>query len=208
MPNAEVVRAAKLFQRFKIRELARKPIVTHQPAAGLKIPTYSNPFLPGPKREDTKCRLPSRYSLRRQKELFKAAKLLVTTGKDSTALNFLPLGPKMQPRVIGGGVDKALSAIRSKGRTVSVAGPTSPRAPVDSSTIGKVTEVVWEGKPSPRKQIGMYDGRKTAFKLHRWEREREGRQKDIQKQVHGMDQRISEWRNRRTGRTAGAKLPF
>ncbi|KAG8833878.1 hypothetical protein FRC17_009919 [Serendipita sp. 399] len=195
MSQTEVVRAAKLFQRFKVRELARKPLQLYQPAPGVKVPLLRNPFLPGVKREDGKARLPSSYSLRRQKELLKAAKLLVSTGKDPTALTFLPPGPKAQARVIGGGVDKALASIRSKGSTVTVAGVTPVQGPVHTSAIAKTSEVTWHGKPTPRKRFGMYEGRKEAFKLQKWEREKKGRTKEIQKQIQGMDQRISEWRN-------------
>ncbi|CAG7848068.1 SubName: Full=Uncharacterized protein {ECO:0000313/EMBL:CCA71838.1} [Serendipita indica DSM 11827] len=200
-----VVRAARLFERFKARELCQKPLFVPKNATNGQLPHLHNPFVPGVRTPSSTRSLPSRYSLRRQKELLKAARLLVATGQDPTALNFLPPGPKTQSRITGGGVDKALKSIKKKEDVVSVAGVANV---LDPSISQEPKEVVWVGKPRPRKTIGMYEGRKIAFKRPKSERERQGKADTIRTQMKGMEKRIDEWRNRRAGRTAGTKLPF
>ncbi|PVG01953.1 hypothetical protein CPB86DRAFT_772963 [Serendipita vermifera] len=201
-----IARANSLFLRFKARELKRAPISLHPLKEKRSIPEYHNPFLSTPK-SDGKGHHSSRYSLRRQKELLKAANLLVNTRQDVNALNFLPIGPKSLPRITGGGVEKALAALGKEGKTISMSGTTtSHRATTDIPASEQ--EVVWKGSPPPRKDIGMYESRRVAFKRHRWERERKERRETIRKQIQGMDKRIAEWRNRRADKTAGTKLPF
>ena len=191
--TSTVVRAAKLFGRFKARELVqKKPVSLPEGTTNEQLPQLRNPFIYGARRSPTSKGLPSPYSLRRQKELFKAARLLVATGKDLTALDFLPLGPKTQLRVTGGGVDKALASIKKKEDTISVAGVTNVLKP---STSDAPKEVAWVGEPKPRKTIGMYEGRKIAFKRHKSERERQEKADVIQAQLKGMEKRIEDWRN-------------
>jgi hypothetical protein len=229
MSQTALTRANRLFTLFKQRELSRIPIKYETTEAGTSIPKFDNPFLSAPKAPGSKTTRGPKYSLRRQKELLKAAKLLSQTGVDPTALQFLPPGPKTVERVTGGGVDKALTALRGNA-TVSVAGITSAMAYGKASSASggddPTTDVgaIWRGKPNPRKTIGMYEGRKVAFKRHIWERERKERQTTIKKAVQGMEQRVDEWRKvclcayyqfnqltlhqRREGKTAGTKLPF
>lgn len=199
MSQAALTRANRLFTLFKQRELSRTPIKYETTESGLTVPKFDNPFIPLPKLAGSKaCRAP-RYSLRRQKELLKAAKLLSQSGRDPTALSFLPLGPKAMERVSGGGVDKALNALRGDA-AISVAGTTNTLSShAEGLSVGgddpkPDVQVIWNGKPHPRKKIGMYEGRKVAFKRHIWEREQKDRQSSIKKAIQGMEQRVDEWR--------------
>jgi Mitochondrial ribosomal protein mL59 len=181
-----IARASNLFIRFKARELARSPSASQTLS---ELPTYTNPFLSS-KPEGAKFHRPSKYSLRRQKELLKAARLLSQTGHDLSAEKLLPPGPKALSRISGGGVNKALAALGRKDSAISVSGKTERAQPISEGE----PEVNWIGAPRPRKNHGLYEGRKVAFKLHKWEREQRGRRDAIKKQVQGMDQRIDEWR--------------
>jgi hypothetical protein len=185
-----IARASNLFMRFKARELARSPAASQTLSEDRKIPTVPNPFLSS-KPGGAKFHRTSKYSLRRQKELLKAARLLSQTGHDPSAENLLPPGPKALSRISGGGIDKALAALGRKDSAISMAGKTER---TQSLSEGE-QEVNWIGSPRPRKKHGLYEGRKVAFKLHKWEREQRGRRDAIKKQVQGMDQRIDEWRS-------------
>jgi hypothetical protein len=188
-----IARANNLFLRFKARELKRTPISLHPLQEKRTIPELHNPFLSTPK-PDGKGHHSSRYSLRRQKELLKAANVLVNTRQDVNALNFLPIGPKSLPRVTGGGVEKALAALGKEGKTISLSGTTTNHHAM-TEPLTSEQEVIWRGSPRPRKNVGMYESRRVAFKRHRWERERKERRETIRKQIQGMDTRIAEWRN-------------
>jgi len=197
----EVLRASTLLTKFKARELSRQPVAMKQLADGSKIPEYMNPFLSTAKAANANKHSGSRYSLRRQKELLKAAHVLTQSGHpDANQLTkFLPPGPKTVTRVTGGGVDKALAALGRRNSTISVAGVSKVLVPADEPRVEEPStenpEVIWRGTPRARKPIGMYEGRKVAFKRHIWERERKERQALITKQVESMEERISTWRN-------------
>ncbi|KIM34191.1 hypothetical protein M408DRAFT_13788 [Serendipita vermifera MAFF 305830] len=207
--SAEVLRASRLLTQFKTRESLRQPTSLKRLGSGVEVPEFLNPFLSTAKAANANKHSGSRYSLRRQKELLKAAQVLIQSGDyDKNLVNFLPPGPKTTSRVSGGGVDKALAALGRADSTVSVAGVTKPVNRAEQAPSSAAPEVIWKGVPPPRKSIGMYEGRKVAFKRHIWEREHKERQASIKKQVQGMDERIETWRNRRAGKTAGTKLPF
>lgn len=192
---AEVLRASQLLTRFKTRELSRQPLALKQLSTGVEVPQFLNPFLSTAKTANANKHSGSKYSLRRQKELLKAARVLALSGDhDPSLVQFLPPGPKTTVRIGGGGVDKALAALGRADSTISVAGIIKPASSLERSS--KVTpEVLWKGVPRPRKPIGMYEGRKVAFKRHIWEREHKERQASIKKQIQGMDERIETWRN-------------
>lgn len=227
MSNA-VIRASKLINRFKTRELSREPISYAQINKTDSIPRYSNPFLPSIKDPAKKSRVGPRYSLRRQKELIKAAQLLASTpveeNGDPNALAILPPSPKSLSRVTGGGVDRALKELGKEQATVTVKEKTTS---IGNNLLSPQEKgVIWLGKPSPRNELGIYEGRKFAFKRHIWERDQPDRQEATKRQLSGMDRRVTEWRQvrfisaqpnmpyfdtnskRRTGKTAGSKLPF
>jgi Mitochondrial ribosomal protein mL59 len=196
---AEVLRASTLLTRFRARELSRQPVAMRQLDNGSKIPEYFNPFLSTAKAANANKHSGSKYSLRRQKELVKAAQVLIQSGHpDVNLIKILPPGPKTMTRVSGGGVNKALAALGRGNSTISVAGVTKLPVPADKARTElslETPEVIWRGTPRARKPIGMYEGRKVAFKRHIWEREHRERQSSIKKQVRGMEERISTWRN-------------
>jgi hypothetical protein len=196
---AEVLRASTLLTRFKARELSRQPVSLKQLDNGSKIPEYLNPFLSTAKAANANKHSGSKYSLRRQKELLKAAQMLIQSGHpDSDLAKILPPGPKTTTRVSGGGVNKALAALGRGNSTISVAGVTNVSIPADKLPTEpslETPEVIWRGVPRARRPIGMYEGRKVAFKRHIWEREQKERHTSIRKQVQGMEERISTWRN-------------
>jgi Mitochondrial ribosomal protein mL59 len=185
-----------LLTRFRARELSRQPVALKQLDNGNKIPEYFNPFLSTAKAANANKHSGSKYSLRRQKELLKAAQVLIQSGHpDPNLVKFLPPGPKTMTRVSGGGVNKALAALGRGNSTISVAGVTVPADKARPELSLETPEVIWKGIPRARKPIGMYEGRKVAFKRHIWEREHRERQSSIKKQVRGMEERISTWRN-------------
>jgi len=217
----EVARATALLNRFKLRELSRFPLSLEQPVKdGVLVPRLRNPFLPSPLSEDTNSgrRDGPKYSLRRQKELIKAAKLVGSSILEGTPLHdpdaskFLPRGPKSVTKVYGGGALRALNSMRNGDQIAKIAGLT---APADASTTSKTTtlslqerEVIWVGKPKQRSGKGIYEGRRVPFKTHIWEREKPFLEAAKKKHLAAMSGRIGEWRNRRAGRTVGTKLPF
>ena len=194
--SGEILRASTLLTRFKARELSRQPVAVKQLNTGVDVPEFLNPFLSTAKAANANKHSGNRYSLRRQKELLKAARVLVQSSDyDANLVNFLPPGTKTTSRVSGGGVDKALAALGRAHSTLSVAGVTKPATILEKTASMNPPEVFWRGTPRPRKPIGMYEGRKVAFKRHIWEREHKERQASIKKQVQSMEERIDTWRN-------------
>ena len=155
-----------LVSRFRLRELKRS-----LPAASPAAPSRAvqNPFVPH-LNPATNCWAPPRYSLRRQADLVKRARL-------EGRLHLLPPGPKSVPaqaQAQAGGFDNA---------------PADLAAPVE-----------WLGAVKIRNPIGadvgnrLYAGKKQMFKGHKWERVRRRRRKYQRILMRDMAERILRWR--------------
>lgn len=159
----QIARSQALLQKFKSRHLSPNSLVRRPPlgfvnvpiipnssstvpskdalapdAAKAKkqtvlVPRLLNPFLLGPRSPITHRKDSPKYSLRRQKELLKAAKLLAAGPSGNPQPHWqqmLPLSPKglRKPREgMGGGIDKALKELHRmnwKARGIPVAGVT------------------------------------------------------------------------------------
>ncbi|KAG7448754.1 uncharacterized protein BT62DRAFT_946399 [Guyanagaster necrorhizus] len=196
-------------KRFRLHEikglrhhLKRYGPLPEKPDANPKALLLPNPFLP--RFNPTSGRwAPPKYSLRRQAELVKQAKVTKT-------LHLLPPGPKLRAAEI-------------------LAAPTkSPRLNLDEKKKalrgGWLSKVEWVGKVNEKQVKGaesgtrLYSGKKRMFKGHKWERVKRRRFNYKKILLRDMDQRImrykSYYKNRRPNPLATpqvnkkAKLPF
>ncbi|KAF4564577.1 54S ribosomal protein L25, mitochondrial [Pleurotus pulmonarius] len=143
-------------------------------------PSLPNPFLPLLNPHTAKWR-PPKYSLRRQAELVKMAKI-------SNTLHLLPPGPKFAA------LDHAVPPIADELASTS-------EAPSKAAEDGAwSTPVEWQGefksKAVSGAEIGsrLYSGKKRMFKGHRWERVLEKRKKKRVILMRDMAKRVASYK--------------
>jgi large subunit ribosomal protein L25 len=175
---------------------------TDVPAAvkptGPQLGSFANPFLPT--KVNGKWRAP-KYSLRRQKELVKAARVL------GGAMDLLPPGPKMPDPVAAAAAAKAASALsvtQAKANTNTNATTKVVGRDVYSEAWAKA-KVVWttEIRDVPvakDRSLGhgaarVYTGRKIKFKGHKWERTLRRTTYHRHVLMRDMEQRISKYKS-------------
>ncbi|PPQ96824.1 hypothetical protein CVT26_005993 [Gymnopilus dilepis] len=179
--------AMQAIKRFRRRELADlmghlrifgalpEPAPSATPAKLGENIVLPNPFLPK-KNPKTGNWRPPKYSLRRQAELVKMAKI-------SGTLSTLPPGPK---------------TFAAKLREERV--QNALRAAIKRSAI-KWDKVIWAGEAKPKTNAGvqsgtrLYAGRKRMFKGHLWERKRAERIKKHTILMRDMAARVERYKN-------------
>jgi large subunit ribosomal protein L25 len=168
-----------LVNRFRLRELKNSLPIAASTSSSMRA--VKNPFIPHLNPE-TNCWAPPRYSLRRQAELIKKARL---EGK----LHLLPPGPKLTSMDILAAqppkLEEQVSKEKGKERAMK---------------IDVATPVEWLGEVKIREPIGanvgnrLYAGRKQMFKGHKWERVIRRRRKYQRILMRDMAERILRWR--------------
>ncbi|THV00706.1 hypothetical protein K435DRAFT_963867 [Dendrothele bispora CBS 962.96] len=200
--------ALQAIRKFRLHELkglqahiARNGPLPQAPPSKHAI-ALPNPFVPH-LNPQTKRWTPPKYSLRRQAELIKKARL---TGPEAVAA--LPPGPKMhRPGVVA----KELRANQPKDAT---------NVEEDEALAFKVN---WVGKFTPEKvkssaaRVPLYENKKRMFKGHKWERTKERRMNHRYMLLRDMAKRVKaykEYNHKRKPdplkptRSTKAKLPF
>jgi large subunit ribosomal protein L25 len=209
---ASVVRASAQVQAFRVRSLKAlnslpSTVVSKQSAQSLAspvLPTIPNPFLPSKNAETGRWHAPQ-YSLRRQKELVKAAR---TVG----ALDLLPPGLKCR--------DTGAQLLRSAPQDTRTSGPdvsTDASGASTSATVAEVAQpqahpqrdltgapwalpVTWEGAPELPKAVQLaaarlYAGKRRMFKGHKWERVRAQISAHRRNLMRDMEKRVNRYKN-------------
>jgi large subunit ribosomal protein L25 len=180
MATTSAVQAVRKFRLHELKGLSghiarNGPLPSPPPGSRANAVSLPNPFVPqlNPK---TGRWAPAKYSLRRQADLIKKARL---AGPQAVAA--LPPGPKMQ-------------------RPVEVARQLKANATTEAQAEESVVlafSVNWIGKFTPAKvskkaaRVPLYENKKRMFKGHKWERVKERRihykfnlLRDMNKRIH------------------------
>jgi large subunit ribosomal protein L25 len=213
--TGEVASALRAIKRFRLYALNTKakykrvaPEPTSQattdasPAAGPNTPTpiqIFNPFLPW-KNPRTGRWAPPQFSLRRQAELVKKAKLL---GPEALAL--LPPGLKMKvsPPSVLEAVKEGSSEKRSDTHDAHADAGPSTNVTTESVAPRWQLPITWTGTVPQRtvrgKEVGylsrLYAGRQRMFKGHKWERTSAERMKKRAELMRKMNKTVRKYKS-------------
>lgn len=177
--------AVQALKKFRIHELKglQGHISRHGPlpapsssSSGVQLP---NPFLPH-RNPHTGRWTPPKYSLRRQAELIKKAKV-------SNNLELLPPGPKLS----------SLAAVKLSEKLDTSIGTSQKMTVLDEALAFPVDWVgKFEPKVAPGSELGipLYAAKKRMFKGHKWERTMESREAHRSMLLRDMDVRIRRYK--------------
>ncbi|KAH7104334.1 hypothetical protein BKA62DRAFT_694329 [Auriculariales sp. MPI-PUGE-AT-0066] len=216
---AQLTNARSLVKRFRVRELKRPAALTAlaatpssstsraktfplPPRPRAERPSIPNPFLYQRSTETGRWQKP-KYSLRRQAELVKAARL-------SGTLHLLPPGAKLRPSEIADFKKAHEDATRV--RYNIPAEKTRNNRKAYNAAVAKIPEpaldemsVVWTGRLWDRQVKGsktgsrLYSRKKYMFKGHRWEKVFNLRQQFVKMRLRSQKRRIRRWHASRLG---------
>jgi large subunit ribosomal protein L25 len=183
--------ALRALKTFRVRELA---VLPSQAASTVK--QLPNPFLPH-KNPVTGRWAPAKYSLRRQAELIKSAKV-------ADLVHLLPIGPKysLEERLaarIALGVDRAegewwQQKVEWQGELQDEKEP--PKNKVVAKKRGPILNLKqMDGLGA----IKLYAARKRMFKGHKWERVKAARDRKTRMLMRSMGERIERYRKVSSG---------
>lgn len=224
---ATATAAAKAVKRFRVENLPRQQlraaVQTKHTNAERPIVKAANPFLPSQIAYNGHWVKP-RYSLRRQKELVKKAKM-------SGMVGLLPPGPKLSVQEIEAArLEQTVSARPGKlqdwwlrpvewsaepERTKPAPKVDTPTQPILTSSVSSVDEAQQQAKARLRQEraalrakrremvqeakkrglVAMYIGRKRMFKGHKWERVLADRRRKHRILMRDMGKRVQKYKS-------------